>query len=142
MKTSARNQFSGKIVKVVSGAINDEVELEVVGGQKIIATITHQSTKELGLNSGVEAFALIKSSSVIVAIDDAGMKISARNRLSGTVSRVQKDAVNSEVTIELTGGGSIVSIVTNKSVAALELTAGAPVAAIFKASSVILGVPA
>ncbi len=65
----------------------------------------------------------------------------ARNRLAGTVSRVQVGAVNSEVVIELPGGGAIASIITNESAGRLGLKAGTKASALFKASSVIIGVP-
>lgn len=141
MKTSARNQFLGKVTVVKKGAVNDEIDLEILGGQKIVAIITRESTDSLGLKKGVEAFALIKASSVIVMTDDEGAKISARNRLAGTVSRVQAGAVNSEVVIELPGGGAIASIITNESADRLGLKAGTKASALFKASSVIIGVP-
>ena len=57
METSARNVFHGKVVAVRSGAVNDEVELSVEGGQSIVASITQTSTKKLGLKPGVEAMA-------------------------------------------------------------------------------------
>jgi len=142
MKTSARNQFSGKVVALKHGAVNDEVVLEIVGGQKLVATITCDSSEGLGLDVGVEAFALIKASSVIVATELGDVKLSARNRLTGKVSRVLPGAVNTEVTIELAGGGTIAAIVTRDSGESLGLEVGTEASAIFKASSVIIGTPA
>jgi molybdate transport system regulatory protein len=143
MKTSARNQFHGRVTDVERGVIDNVITLEIAGGQKIVAVITRDSTERLGLRPGVEAIALIKSSSVILVTDDEGMRLSARNRLSGTVSRVQPGAVNAEVVLDLGGGGSgsVTAIVTNGSSEALGLQPGVPATAIFKASSVILGVP-
>ena len=141
MKTSARNQFSGTVVALKRGAVNDEVALEILGGQYIIATITRDSCDSLGLQIGDEAFALIKASSVIVATETAGARISARNQLAGTVVRLQEGAVNSEVCIELPGGGTIAAIVTRESGHALGLAVGMAATAIFKASSVIVGTP-
>ncbi|MEO8599540.1 MAG: TOBE domain-containing protein, partial [bacterium] len=124
------------------GAVNDEIELEIAGGQKIVAIVTQESTKGLGLSIGAEAFALIKSSSIVLVTEDADAKFSARNRMSGTVSRVQPGAVNTEVVIELAGGGAVAAIITNESCSTLGLAVGIKASAIFKASSVILGVPA
>ena len=142
MKTSARNQFLGKVAGVRKGAVNDEIELEVAGGHRIVAIVTHESTDGLGLKVGTEAFALIKASSIIVVTEDQDAKFSARNRLNGKVSRLQPGAVNAEVTIELPGGGAIAAIVTHESCKTLGLVIGKPASAIFKASSVIVGVPA
>ena len=142
MKTSARNQFLGTVTAVQRGAINDEVELAIVGGQKLIATVTHESTESLGLVAGAEAFALIKASSIIIVTDTQGAKFSARNRLQGVITRLQPGAVNSEVVIALPGGGAIAAIITLDSSTALGLAVGQTATAIFKASSVIVGTPA
>ncbi|MDD5242069.1 MAG: TOBE domain-containing protein [Sulfuricella sp.] len=142
MKTSARNQFLGKVINVKQGAVNDEIDLEIMGGQKIVAIITRESTENLGLKPGTEAFALIKASSVMVMTDAEGAKISTRNQLVGTISRLQPGAVNAEVVIDLPGGGAIASIITIQSVTNLGLAVGKKVSAIFKASSVIIGVSA
>jgi molybdate transport system regulatory protein len=140
MKTSARNQFSGTVRRLRRGAVNDEVTLDIVGGQQIVAIITHESTESLGLKEGAQAFALIKASSIIVATGDGDMRLSARNQLAGVIDRVQTGAVNSEVSIVLPGGGVIAATVTRASGQTLELAAGKPATAMFKASSVILGV--
>ncbi|CDG86023.1 TOBE domain-containing protein [Janthinobacterium agaricidamnosum] len=142
LKTTARNQFLGRVSQVKQGAVNDEIELALANGQTIVATVTRDSSASLGLVAGAEAFALIKASSVILVTDSEGARFSARNQLSGTVSRVQTGAVNTEVVLDLPGGGSIAAIVTNESSSNLGIATGSVVTAIFKASSVILGVPA
>lgn len=142
MKTSARNQFLGTVTNIKHGAVNDEIDLEILGGEKIAAIITHESVENLGLQVGTEAFALIKASSVIIMTDDKGTKVSARNRLTGKISRLQPGSVNAEVVIDLPGGGTIASIITNESIATLGLKTGMKASAIFKASSVIIGISA
>lgn len=142
MKSSARNQFFGKVSHIRRGAVNDEVELELAGGLRIVAVVTHESAESLGLRVGGEAFALVKSSSVILVTDDEDVRFSARNRLSGSIARVLPGAVNTEVVIDLPGGGVAAAIVTVESCQAMGLSAGKSVSALFKASSVILGVPA
>ena len=141
MKTSARNQFLGKVVAVRNGAVNDEVELEITDGLRLVAVVTHDSVASLGLEPGVTAYALIKASSVIVGTEDDNIRLSARNQLRGTVSRLIPGAVNSEVVIEIAAGVSIAAIITNGSAEDMGLQNGCSATAIFKASSVILGVP-
>ncbi|MCV2348673.1 TOBE domain-containing protein [Paucibacter sp. Y2R2-4] len=142
MKTSARNQFAGTVSAIRPGAVNDEIELEIIGGQRIVATVTRASRTELGLDLGAKAFALVKASSIVLMTGDGEVKLSARNQLKGCVTRLTDGAVNSEVVLELPGGGSIAAIVTSISAQALELKPGMEATAVFKASSVILGVAA
>lgn len=140
MKTSARNQFSGTVAAIRRGAVNDEILLNIIGGQEIVAIITCGSTEALGLREGCVAFALVKASSIILATGEGG-KLSARNQLHGTICRVQPGAVNSEVTLALPGGGTIALTVTRDSEQTMELEVGMQATALFKASSVIIGVP-
>ncbi|MBW0447650.1 transporter [bacterium M00.F.Ca.ET.228.01.1.1] len=139
MQTSARNQFAGEVVQLTHGAVNDEVTLRTAEGIEIVAVITHGSASTLGLAVGKRAFALVKASSIIVMIDVASNQVSARNCIAGTVSAVTKGAVNSEVTISA-GGVQIAAIVTNGSIERLGLAPGKAASAMFKASSVIIGV--
>ncbi len=140
MKTSARNQFLGTVTAVRSGAVNDEVELSLPGGARIVAIITRESTEALGLRTNMPVIALVKSSSVILATHLEGARLSTRNQLSGTVAAMTPGAVNTEVVIDIDGGGSIAAIITHGSAKALELTPGTRATALFKASSVILAV--
>lgn len=140
MRTSARNHFAGQVSAVKNGAVNDEVTLRTQDGLEIVAVITHGSATPLGLAAGKDAFALVKASSVIVMVDADSSKVSARNCVAGTVASVTKGAVNSEVIISAAGGAQIAAIVTNDSVDRLGLASGKAAAAIFKASSVIVGV--
>lgn len=142
MKTSARNQFAGIVRAVRGGAVNDEIELQVIGGLRIVATVTHASRIELGLDVGAKAFALVKASSVLLMTEAAGVRLSARNQLAGSVTRVVRGAVNSEVVLDLPGGGSVAAIITNASAKVLRIAAGSAATAVFKASSVIVGVAA
>lgn len=139
MKTSARNQFSGIVTAMKTGAVNDEIELTLGKNTRIIAIVTRQSAESLGLSIGIQAFALIKASSIIIASDLEGARLSARNQLAGTIVSVTPGAVNAEVVLEIEDGGTIAAIVTNPSVESLGFEVGKPAIAIFKASSVILG---
>ena len=141
MKTSARNQFSGTVAQVKAGAVNDEIVLDITGGQRIVAIVTRESTLELGLAPGAQAFALVKDSAIILVTDEDGAKFSARNRMGGTVARIQPGAVNTEVVLDLGGGATLAAIITNDSREHLALTVGARATGIFKASSVILAIP-
>ncbi|WP_317203293.1 TOBE domain-containing protein [Janthinobacterium sp.] len=143
LRTTARNQFMGRVARVRQGAVNDEIELALAGGQKLVAIVTRESSEGLGLVPGAPAYALVKASSIIlVGGDGGGARYSARNQMAGRVARLQDGAVNSEVVLDLPGGATIAAIITKASCAELGLRVGAEARALFKASSVILGVPA
>jgi len=139
MQTSARNQFLGKVRSVKSGPINAEVILDIGGGDTLAAIITHDSVEHLDLKPGVEAYALVKASWVILTSDE-GLKTTARNQLCGTVVRCQTGPVNSEVVIELPGGKLVAAIVTSDSIQTMKLKVGMRACALIKASHIILAI--
>ena len=141
MKISARNVFRGKISALVDAAVNAEIELILAGGDKIVAIVTEESVKSLGLAVGMEALAFVKAPWVMLLAGAAHMKFSARNQLTGKVSQVTKGAMNSEVAITLAGGTIVYAVVTNEAVLELGLKEGSEASALIKASQVILGLP-
>lgn len=69
MQISARNTLKG-IVKTISvGAVNTEITLEIAPGIEIVAVITKSSAERLALTEGKAAYAVVKSSDVILAVD-------------------------------------------------------------------------
>jgi molybdopterin-binding protein len=69
MKLSARNVLKGKVVKVTHGAVNSEVVLELAPGLQVVSIITRQSAETLALAEGTQAYAVIKASNVMIAVD-------------------------------------------------------------------------
>ena len=69
MKISARNILKGKVKQIIPGAVNSEVILETTGGETIVSVITKESVESLGLKVGKEAYAVIKASNVMIAVD-------------------------------------------------------------------------
>jgi len=69
MKLSARNVLKGKIVKIIKGAVNSEVLLELEGGVQVVSVITNTSVDHLELSEGNSAYAVIKASNVMLAVD-------------------------------------------------------------------------
>ena len=69
MKISARNVLKGKVTKLVEGAVNSEVTLEIAPGVEIVSIIRRDSAKSLGLAEGKEASAVIKASNVMIAVN-------------------------------------------------------------------------
>ncbi len=69
MKLSARNALPGTIRSIELGAVNAEVTIEIAPGLTIVSVITLDAVKGLGLKVGDHAYAVIKASSVMVAVD-------------------------------------------------------------------------
>jgi len=142
MKATARNQFAGLVTELHDGPATTQATLDIGHGQTVTASMTAAAASRLGLKVGAEALALVKSSEVVLVTDFAGYKLSARNQLAGTISRVQKGAVSSLVGVTLPGGSTITASVTNDAVDALGLAVGQAATATFKAYAVMIAVPA
>ena len=69
MKLSARNVLRGTVRSIEIGAVNAQVTLEIAPGVTIVSIITAESVKSLKLVQGGPAYAVIKASSVMVAVD-------------------------------------------------------------------------
>ena len=140
MKTTARNQFPGKISAIERGPVTAQVTITLAGGQDITATMTSRAADGLQLAEGQDAIALVKSSAVVLVSDFAGYALSARNQLAGTISRLEQGAVSSLVGLSLASGTVVTASVTNDAVAALGLAVGQPATAVFKAYAVMVAV--
>jgi molybdate transport system regulatory protein len=140
MKVSARNVFSGSVTDIKKGAVNTEVTLTLKGGTAIAAIVTNGSIDNLGLKVGSDAYAIIKASAIIIGSDLHDAKLSARNIMCGAISRIIEGPVSTDVEVDIGGGNTVSAVITHESGIKLGLKEGGHACAIFKASSVILGV--
>lgn len=140
MKVSARNAFNGTVASISKGAVNAEVTLALKGDTTITAVVTNGAIDNLGLKEGMAAYAIVKASSVVIGTDLAGAKLSTRNLLTGSIAKLVEGPVSCEVDLELPGGNTISAVITDGSAKRLGLKVGGSATALFKASSVILGV--
>jgi molybdopterin-binding protein len=69
MKLSARNLLRCKVKQITPGAVNSEIILELSDGSEIVSIITKSSAERLELAKGKEAYAMIKASNVMIAVD-------------------------------------------------------------------------
>lgn len=69
MKISARNRLKGKVVEVVKGATTAHVRIDIGDGVIVTSSITNEAVDELGLAVGMNAYAVVKASDVMVAVD-------------------------------------------------------------------------
>src|SRR5262249_17471568 len=70
MRISARSQLTGTVKSVPEGAVTAEVVVTLDGGQEVVSVITVPSAQRLGLQPGARVTAVIKSTEVLLAVDD------------------------------------------------------------------------
>lgn len=140
MKTSVRNAFRCTVSEVKTGGVSAEVVMPLSSTSNLVAVITAESLRDLGIVPGSQVMALIKSSFVMLADADYGDRVSARNRVSGTIMHREDGLVNSEFTLDVGDGKSLTAVVTRDAADAMGLTVGNRAVALFKASHVILAV--
>ena len=68
MKLRARNVVPGTLAEVKKGQTTAHVRIDI-GGQVITASITNEAVDELKLAKGQKAYAVIKASDVMIAVD-------------------------------------------------------------------------
>lgn len=140
MKLSARNQLKGTVDAVTEGAVNGVVTVKL-GQDTVTADITMAAIKDLGLEAGKEATAVIKASHVLIAAGGERLAgLSARNQLVGTVDRVTRGAVNGQVALKLADGGTLIASITNAAIDELGLKEGSPAVGVIKATDVMVAV--
>lgn len=138
MKLSARNQFAGTVTNISEGVVNGIVTIDV-NGTPVKATISMAAIRELGLEPGKKAYAVIKATEVMVGLGEH-LPLSARNQFPGKVLSVEKGAVNSIVRIEALGGNIISATISNMAVEELGIEPGKDALAVIKATSVMVGI--
>lgn len=140
MRISARNVLKGTVTAVAEGAVNGVVTIDV-GGRSVKADITMDAIRDLGLEAGVPAYAVVKATNVMFAA--GGEKISglsARNQLPGVVDSIEKGAVNGHVALKLADGTVVKGGITNEAIDELGLAVGEPAVAIVKSTDVMVAV--
>jgi molybdate transport system regulatory protein len=138
IKLSVRNALHCKIVEIIPALVDVEVKLEISPGSLLTSVITNTSVQELGLLPGSSCVAMVNASSVMLAPNETAPHISARNKLAGIVIGRVDDGINSEITVDIGGGKTIISVVTREGADDVGAEQGAQVLAIFKTSHVFL----
>lgn len=141
IKTSARNQFVGKVASIDDTGSMANVRLQLDGQDEILAAITRESAETMNLKTGTEVFALIKAPWISVA-DKLPRRMANRNVLAGQLTRIEAGIDTAELSV-MTQSGRIVTAVmadaeVRKSGLTMALKRKQAVWAVFPASSVIL----
>jgi molybdopterin-binding protein len=69
MKLSARNQIPARVTGITHGEATANVVLDA-GGVRLVASITVEAVRELGLQEGSEVTAVVKASDVLLGVAD------------------------------------------------------------------------
>jgi molybdate transport system regulatory protein len=137
-KTSARNAFFSKIDTVRMGDVQTLVEMVSLGGHRVCAVITNYSQTQLGLKPGNLVVAEVKAPWVALYRSDKEPACTAENRFRGTVSRIVKGRVTTEIVVRIADGTELCSVVTEKSRRMLDIKENDILWAAFSASAVVI----
>ena len=137
MKISARNQLAAAVSGITEGEINGLVGLRLLDGQHLTANISMKAIEWMQLKEDKPVYAVIKATEVMIAAER--VKISARNQLEGKIADLREGAVNGMVLVDIGSGQQISSTISMESIRELGLHTGMDVFAVFKATSVMIG---
>jgi molybdate transport system regulatory protein len=139
-KTSARNSFFGKIDKVRIGDVQAAIEIISMQGQRIYSIVTSDSQGRLNLSPGCLVAVEVKAPWVVLYKGVEEPACSAENRFKGSVRRVLKGKINSEVVVQISDSTELCSILTEKSRKMLRIEKGDTVWAVFNAAVAVIHV--
>lgn len=137
-KTSARNAFFGKIIRIRKGDIQSVVEIAAISGITVVAVITNDSLSRLGLRVGSMVIAEVKAPWVTVYKSDKEPHSTAQNSFRGIVQRMTPGKVTSEVVVRVADGLELCSIVSEESRQKIDIRENDEVWVGFNAFSVVL----
>ncbi len=136
LTTSARNQFTCKIKSIKEHGVSGAMELQLSGGNKLSADITLKSIRSMGLSVGCDAYAIIKSSDVII-VNEAPKNSNTLNILQGIIVKIESSGENAEVTFVLEGGEELIGVISLQESSSLKLKE--PAYACIEQRHIILG---
>lgn len=136
VRTSARNQFAARIVSQPRGTLREEIVLELAGRQRIKVAVTRESVRALDLRPGLDVVALIKASAVRLHTT-VRRGASDRNRLTGTIAHIVREAAKAEVAVDIAPGLTGIALAEPSRAAAM--APGQQVILSFSPEAVIIG---
>lgn len=136
--TSARNSFFGKIVSILRGDIQSQVQLIDFSGHTLTALITNDSLKRLDLYPGRLLTAEVKAPWVMVHPGTSGPQCSAENRFPGVVVRINRGQVSCEYVIRIDDHTELCAVLSTEAADNSGIKEGDPAWALFNCFAVIL----
>lgn len=136
---SARNVLPARIRALRDDGMTSRLDLELGGGEVLVATVAKSSVLELGLRAADEVLAMVKAPWLTVVVGDAASGLSSPNALVGEVTRVLPGAVNAELWMRTRGGNELVAILPRDAVHECGLQAGSTATAVISPADVVIG---
>lgn len=135
LQTSARNQYFGKVVRIIPDVVQERVEIKLLDDDTVItALVTRRSVDKLQLSEGKEVLIFIKAPWV-----EIHRKVhKADNLLAGTISEFKQGSHNDEIVLTLEGGEQLCATVSKEIVKQESLKLGMEAFGSFSAESVII----
>ena len=137
MQISARNQIQAEVVSVESQNVNAKIHLKLKSGQKFVSVITNEAVESLHIEENQTVIAIFKSSAVLLSnLRDEKCE---ENGVEGIVNKIEKDAENVKVQVDIGNHDTIVSVMPVDSLEKMELNEGSSVKAVIKANDIMIG---
>lgn len=137
MQISARNQIQAEVVSVDPENVNAQILLKLKSGKELLSTITKEAVENLHIEENQTVIAIFKSNAVLV-VKKADEK-SNENRLEGIVTKIDKDAENTKVVVDIGDHDTIVSVMPTAVLEKMELSEGSSVIAMIQAHDIMIG---
>ena len=137
MQISARNQIQAEVVSVESQNVNAKIVLKLKSGQEFVSVITKEAVEDLHIEENQTVIAIFKSSTVLLS--NLKDEKSEENGVEGIVSKIEKDAQNAKVQVDIGNHDTIVSVMPVESLEKMELNEGSSVKAVIKANDIMIG---
>ena len=137
MQISARNQIQAEVVSVESQNVNAKIVLKLKSGQEFVSVITKEAVEDLHIEENQTVIAIFKSSTVLLS--NLKDEKSEENGVEGIVSKIEKDAQNAKVQVDIGNHDTIVSVMPVDSLEKMELNEGSSVKAVIKANDIMIG---
>ena len=137
MPISARNRVQGQVTDIHAGEVMSLVTIQA-GDHRLVSSVTNEGVNELQLKPKDSVTAVIKSTEVMLIKGESGaLKISARNKLKGQVTSVQKGEAMGLIAVAV-GSLQFGAAITRQAIDEMQLVVGDTVTVVIKATEVML----
>jgi molybdate transport system regulatory protein len=137
MPISARNRIQGQVTDIHAGEVMSLVTIQA-GDHRLVASVTNDGVNEIQLKPKDSVTAVIKSTEVMLIKGESGaLKISARNKLKGLVTSIQKGEAMGLIAVAV-GSLQFGAAITRKAIDEMQLVVGDTVTVVIKATEVML----